>query len=83
MLSRLVRVALLAAFASAVLTGCATYYRVTDPASGRDYYTRDIDKTGDGGVAFKDARTGDEVTLQSSEITEIAEGDYRRGITTP
>ena len=83
MVSRLVRTAVLAAFASAVLAGCGSYYRVTDPTSGRDYYTRDIDKTRDGGVVFKDARSGDEVTLQSSEITEIAEGDYRHGITTP
>jgi capsid protein len=83
MLSRVVQAAVVAALASAMLAGCANYYRVTDPASGRDYYTRDIDKTGDGGVKFQDARTGDDVTLQSSEITEVAEGDYRRGITTP
>ena len=83
MVSTVVRTAVLAALASAVLAGCASYYRVTDPTSGRDYYTRDIDKTGDGGVKFEDARTGDDVTLQSSEITEVGEGDFRRGITTP
>jgi hypothetical protein len=83
MLSSFVRAAAIAALASAVLAGCANYYRVTDPASGRDYYTHDIDRTDDGGVKFKDARTGDSVTLQSSEVSEVAEGDYRRGITTP
>jgi hypothetical protein len=79
--SGLLRAAVIAACASALLAGCATYYRVTDPASGRDYYTRDVDRTGDGGVVFTDARSGDKVTLQSSEITSVSEGDYRRGIT--
>jgi len=35
-------------------TGCATYYRITDPASGRMYYTDDFKRRGSA-VMFRDA----------------------------
>ena len=83
MKTTILHAAAIAALTSVMLAGCATYYRVTDPASGRHYYTRDIDHAGDGTITFKDGRTGDKVSLSSSEISEVAEGDYRRGVTTP
>jgi hypothetical protein len=70
--------------ASVLLAGCATYYRVTDPASGRQYYTHEIEKSRDGGgVTFKDDRTKSAVTLQNSEIAEISKSDYEKGMAAP
>jgi hypothetical protein len=37
--------------------GCTTYYRVSDQATGKVYYTTDIDRTDSGGVVFEDAKT--------------------------
>jgi hypothetical protein len=61
--------------------GCSSYYRVTDPASGKTYFTKKVDQAGRAGaVKFKDERTGDRVTLQSSEVKEISEGEYETGL---
>lgn len=57
------------------LAGCARY-AVTDPASGNNYYTEDIDNIGDGAIRFEDAKTGKEITLQSSEVKEIDKEEY-------
>ncbi len=57
--------------------GCTTYYRVTDPASGRMYYTDEIKRSGSA-VMFKDSKSGSEVTLQASEIKEITSEDYQK-----
>ena len=48
--------------------GCSThYYRVTDPGSGRTYYTNKFERVWQGGaVNFEDAQSGISVTLQSS-----------------
>ena len=57
--------------------GCTNYYRVTDPASGKAYYTNDIDKAGEAGaVKFKDKASGSVVTLQSSEVKEISSEEF-------
>jgi len=73
------------AFLIAILlavAGCGGhYYRVTDPASGRVYYTRDVDtKRRTGAVDFKDAKSGSKVTLQSSQVTKISEAEYQKGL---
>jgi hypothetical protein len=62
--------------------GCGShYYRVTDPASGKTYLTKKVDETGRAGtIQFKDERTGGRVTLQSSEVKEISEGEYESGL---
>ena len=62
--------------------GCSSYYRVTDPASGNTYYTKDVNKKGGGAVTLKDAATGDKVTLQNSQISKVSKEEYetnRRG----
>ncbi len=66
--------------ALAVLSGCASYYRVLEPQSGRTYYTREIDRNRGGSIQFEDANSGSEVTLQSSEILEIEKDEYRANI---
>jgi len=67
------------------LAGCfGSYYMVRDPASGTQYYTTDVDKAGmSGAIKFKDAKSGSEVTLQSSEVKEISKDDYKKGVTPP
>jgi hypothetical protein len=59
--------------------GCTTYYRVSDQATGRTYYTTDYDRTDSGAVVFEDAKTRHKVTLQSSEINEVSRSDYEAG----
>ena len=64
-----------------VIAGCSSYYRVTDPASGKTYYTTKIDNAGRAGaVKIKDEKTGSTVTLQSSEVKEISEEEYEAGL---
>ena len=59
--------------------GCGSYYKVTDPASKNIYYTGDIDQMSSGAVKFKDAKTGGEITLQSSEVKEIDSKEFKEG----
>ena len=65
-----------------VCTACAHYYKVTDPSSGKVFYTEDVKHNGTA-VEFKDAQTGGEVTLQNSEVSKIDEDAYKKGITPP
>src|SRR5262245_38400386 len=58
------------------VTGCSHYYRVTDPSSGKTYYTTDLHEERGGAIKIKDARTMSTVTLQSSEVREISEDEY-------
>ncbi len=66
-----------------LVTGCASYYKVTDPQSGKVYYTEDIDNVRGGAVKMKDARTGSMVTLQNSEVKEISSDEYKAGLAAP
>src|SRR5512134_810384 len=63
--------------------GCATYYRVKDPQSGKAYYTQKVDDVQGGAVKMKDARTGSIITLQSSEVKEISEEEFKAGLAAP
>jgi hypothetical protein len=63
--------------------GCTTYYKVTDPQSGREYYTDKIDSDRSGVVKLKDARSKSTVTLQSSEVKEISSSEYKEGLAAP
>jgi hypothetical protein len=71
--------------AGLLVGGCSsTYYRVTDPHSGTAYYTQTVDTlAGTGAVKVKDDRTGSVVTLQSSEVKEISEKEYKAGLAAP
>ena len=75
---RVLRV-LVCALVSCMALGCGGYYRVKDPASGKVYHTRKIDKSRRGGfVEFKDANSGTNITLQSSEVAKISRYEYER-----
>jgi hypothetical protein len=65
----------------ALLTSCSSYYRVSDPAGTREYYTTKIDKAVGGGITFKDEKSGSVVTLQSSEVKEISEDEFNAAVT--
>ena len=60
-----------------LLAGCASYYKVTDPTSGKNYYSESVKEKSDGSVRFKDANTGANVTLQSSEVHEISKDEFK------
>jgi hypothetical protein len=74
---RAVRVTASTALLAIVLAtaGCTTYYRVTDPSSGKMFYTDDVKRSGSA-VMFKDAKSGSEVTLQASEVKEISQDEF-------
>ena len=61
------------------LAACAHYFKVTDPATGKVFYTEDVDRKGSA-VEFKDAQSGSTVTLQNSEITQIDKQAYETGV---
>jgi len=71
------RWAVIATFA--FVAGCASYYKVTDPSSGRTFYTEKVDRPGNHTtIMFKDAKTGAEVTLPSSEVLEISSDEFKK-----
>lgn len=63
--------------------GCTTYYKVTDPQSGKEYYTEDVKTEKGGTVKLRDARSNSDITLQSSEVKEISKDEYKAGIAAP
>lgn len=63
-----------------LVAGCTNYYRVTDPTTGKAYYTKKVDAGKGGAVKIKDEKTGSMVTLQSSEVKEISKGEYKAGM---
>jgi hypothetical protein len=59
-----------------MLAGCANYYKVTDPSTGNEYYTKKVDKSSSGAVTIEDAATGDEVTIQNSHVSEVSKEEF-------
>jgi uncharacterized protein YceK len=68
----------LVVLAAVLMAGCASYYRVTDPGSGRAYYTEKVERK-NGTIMFKDATTGAEVTMTSSVVLEVSSEEFRKG----
>ena len=67
-----------AALALASLAGCTKYYKVTDPASGKVFYTTSVDQSKKAGyIEFTDAATQSNITLQSSEVKKISKEQYQ------
>ena len=65
------------------LGGCTSYYKVTDPTTGREYYTTELQHKNSGAATLKDGRTGNTVNLQNSEISQITKQQYEHGRLTP
>ena len=60
--------------------GCGpTYYKVTDPTTGKDYYTTELKKHQHGSATLKDAKSGAEVSLQNVEVRKIKKEEYDVG----
>ena len=59
--------------------GCTTYYKVTDPTTGKEYYTTELQRQNSGAATLKDARTGNTVNLQNSEIAKVSKHQYESG----
>jgi hypothetical protein len=66
--------------ATVSLAACAHYYKVTDPASGKVFYTEDVKRNGSA-VEFKDAQTGGVTTLQNSQVQEVDKEAYETAVT--
>jgi len=60
-------------------TACATYFKVTDPQSGRVYFTQDVSRERGGAATFTDAASNSKVTIQNSEVKEITKDEYNVG----
>lgn len=67
------RNAIAAAALALLLSGCQ-YYKITDPNTGKVYFTHDWISgryRSNGALIFKDMQTGKTVTLQNSEVEQI------------
>lgn len=62
-----------------MLGGCTSYYRISDPAGTKDYFTTKI-KSKSGAIRFKDAKSGSTVTLQASEVKKISESEFKAAV---
>ena len=62
------------------LAGCTTYYKISDPAGTKEYYTTDVDTTKAGAIRFTDEKTQAEVTLQSSEVKKISHEEFEAAL---
>jgi len=69
-------------FSGFLATSCASYYKVADPVTGNIYYTEEVKRQGSAAV-FKDARSGAQVTIQNSEISEVSKDEFEAGRTAP
>lgn len=60
--------------------GCS-YYEITDPTTGAVYYANDRKVyKGSGAVLFKDAVTGQQVTLTGSKIRKLKEQPWKAAV---
>jgi hypothetical protein len=71
--------ALVVVLLAVCLTACAHYYKVTDPGTGKTFYTEDVKRNGSA-VEFRDAQSGGVTTLQNSEIVEIDKPAYEAAV---
>ena len=70
------RLAILTATILVMVTlGCASYYKITAPATGKDYYTQEVEREG-GSVTFQDVNSRATVTLSTSEVMEISKDQF-------
>jgi hypothetical protein len=60
-------------------SGCTSYYQVTDPTNGKTYYTTKLESHDSGSTTFTDARTGEDVTLQNTQVAKITEQQFDNG----
>jgi hypothetical protein len=73
-------VLLLSSLCLPILMGCrSTYYSVSEPASGKTYYTTKLEKyKKTGAISFVDVVSGKQVTLQTSELKSLSRQEFNR-----
>lgn len=59
--------------------GLGSYYAVTDDATGRIYYTDNLDREPRGVIEFEDPDTGALISLAAASVRKISEAEYRQG----
>ena len=64
---------------SSFVGGCTSYYKVHDPTTDKTYYTSELKRKGNGAAELKDGRTGNTVSLQNSEVSQISKEEYDHG----
>ena len=62
------------------LVACGGYWMVTDPTTQKVYYTETLTESRSGGLRFIDAKTGNEVTLQNTEVKEITKEEFKAAV---
>lgn len=60
--------------------GLGSYYQVTDPASGKVYFTRQIEQEDRGVVEFLDDSSDNWVSLAASEVKTVTQAEYEAGL---
>lgn len=67
---------------AALLAGGCTYYQITDPHSGKVYYTTNWDSKGkeSGVIVFKDAASGSKVTLANHEVRKVSQRKWEASV---
>ncbi len=73
--------------ASLLTSGCSTphvmglgsYYAITDPSSGRVYYSDSLSREARGVVEFRDRATGAWVSLPGGTVREVSASEFRAG----
>ena len=63
--------------------GCTSYYKVIDPSTNKTYYTTELRRKDNGATTLKDARTGNMVTIQNSEVEPINKEEFESGKAQP
>ena len=63
-----------------LLTGCSTYYRVTDTKTNRVFYTKSISNKKSGAVQFKDVNTEEKVTLMAHSVKKISKDEFNSNL---
>jgi hypothetical protein len=61
-------------------TGCTSYYKVTDPTTGRSYYATGVENLSSGATRLTDERTKTEVTIQNSQVEKITKDQYEAAL---
>jgi len=67
------------AAATTAPTAAETFFKVTDVSSGKDFYTRQVTRSGTA-ITFKEEKTGAATTLQNSQVLEIQREAYMAGL---
>lgn len=66
--------------ATCLLAGCQ-HYQVSDPTTGRTYYTKHAKRAlSSGEVVFADGKTGEVLTLQNTQLKQISREEFERAV---